>query len=140
MSQDLETPPLYQAVLDCIAECAGGDVAAESIGLVAWERLSGKQRREALPNLLTAYVIRVHREEAEKVLEAAAWDDTHTYLAEFDTAMLWDSVNTPANKFDEVPVDINSLRNVLFELDLLQHRLEMRDAEAAADDTEGQQS
>lgn len=128
MSPETDICPLYEAVIEVTAEGAGETVSAESLGMVAWERLSGDQRRAALSTLLVTYVMRVHREESERQLEQAVWDDTHTYLAEFDTAMLWDSVHTPANKFDEVPADINSLRNALCELDLLQHRLAMRDA------------
>jgi len=127
MSPDTDVSPLYDAVTAIRAENGDAEVSADAIGMCAWERLSAKQRREALSTLLTVYVMRVAEEQAAQQLERAAWDDTHTYLQEFDTAMLWDSVHTPANKFDEVPADINSLRNALCELDLLQHRLSMRD-------------
>jgi hypothetical protein len=135
MSQDTETSGLYDAILAVRAENAGEEVTFESIGLVAWERLSGAQRREALSDLLTVYATRVSEEESMRQLDRAAWDDTHTYLQEFDTAMLWDSASTPANRFEEVPANADALRNVLCELELLQHRLAMRDSDTS--DQEG---
>lgn len=133
--QELQTPPLYQAILDVTAENGDGECTLDAIGMVAWERLSGVQRRDALSSLLTVYVTRVREEESSLRLERAAGDDTHTYLAEFDMAMLWDAALTPANAFGEVPADIDALRNVLCELELLQHRLAMRDADPS--DQEG---
>jgi len=127
MTQDLDQPPLYEAIVNVRAENVGAEVTTDVVAMCAWERLSGQQRREALPMLLTVFAMRVHDEEHSRQLDAAARDETHTYLAEFDMAMLWDSAATPANAFGEVPADIDSLRNVLCELELLQHRLAMRD-------------
>jgi len=133
MNQEVDTPPLYQAILDSFAENAEASVPAETIGMLAWERLSGAQRRDALASVLAVYVMRVHEEEHARRLDTAARDDTHSYLQDFDVAMLWDSASTPANQFEEVPANADALRNVLSELELLQHRLAMRDA----DETEG---
>jgi|GEM_PF-4246283 len=130
MNHDVDTPALYREVM---AELETSDgVTFNAIGVVAWERLSGEQRREALPLLLGAYALTCFEEERVRQRVEAAEDPTRTYLGDHDTALLWDSVGTPANQFDEVPADINALRNVMCELELLQHRLAMRDAERPA--------
>lgn len=125
-------PPLYAAVLrsgDLLREEYPNGVSTETIGITAWNGLTNFQRSAELPHVLGTYVSRVYDEENSKVMERRAADPAHTYLGDHDTAMLWDSAMDRPNEFHEVPANREALMNVLCELELLQHRLAMHNAD-----------
>lgn len=132
---EIETlPPMYAAVLETgnrLMRQPGG-ASTDTIGAAAWASLTDAERRAAMPNILGAYVSRVHEEENVKRLRERAADPTHTYLADGDVASLWDSIASTPNGHDEVIADSAALLNVLCELDLLLHRLAMRDRQGGA--------
>jgi hypothetical protein len=125
-------PPLYAAILDVVGRALvndGDSVSLEGAGLQAWQHLSPVERAESLPALLGAYTRLVHDEETSKRMERRANDSTHTYLDDLDTTLLWEATQSPADRQGQVRAERNALLNVLCELDLLQHRLAMRDAD-----------
>ncbi len=131
-------PGLYEKVLDQFdtATGAGGDINA--IGLRAWHTLDAQARAQQLPHLLGCYVRRVIDDENSKVLDRTARDTGKSYLGDVDVASLSDSLFPVRDLLGhgieiEVEVDAESLANVLAELELLQHRLAMRDAAGSAD-------
>lgn len=103
----------------------------EQIGIEAWNSLTPTQRSKSLPTLLNYYAITVHHEERAQRLDADARDLTKTYLDDVDLACLWDSVFSGDKDTEYVEATRQCLINVLSELELLQHRLAMRDREAA---------
>lgn len=137
MSRDetTELPPLYAAVLEArgrLLKQYPKGVSADAIGLTAWTSLTAAERRDELPHVLGSYVIRVYDEEHSKTLTEHAADPTHTYLGDHDEAILWDcAVETP-NGDGEVPANRRALLNVLCELELIRHRLAMRDQNGGA--------
>jgi hypothetical protein len=125
---DQETlPPLYAATLAEFKRLVtnGNGATFEEIGMAAWRRLSARDQNAAFPCALGAYVMRVREEEQAKRLDTHATDPTHTYLDEHDTAILWDSVHGRPNDDCEVLADRQALMNVLCELELVRHRLNM---------------
>lgn len=124
---DHETlPPLYAAVLETNKALYNG-MTTERLGLVAWGALTPLQQAEALPYILGVYVHRVYEDERMRRLDRHAADTTHTYLDDADTLTLWDAVHDSST--DEVFTDRAALLNVLCEVELLQHRLAMRDTD-----------
>lgn len=133
MSQDeIETlPPLYAAVLENSTRLLNQHprgISTDAIGLAAWNSLTATERRNELPHVLGAYVTRVHDEENTKTREVRAADPTHTYLGDHDEAILWDCAAATPDEDDEVPANRQAIVNVLCELELIRHRLAMRDA------------
>lgn len=122
--------PLYAAVLRVLKDPADSGTTDE-IGLRAWQSLSWDQRRGDLPFALGAYVGRVIDDENSRRLDEAAADRTHSYLDDHDWASVWDSAMGDPDYHGDVEVNRQSLINVVYELELLQHRLAMRDQEAA---------
>ncbi len=126
------TPPLYRAVLDAREElqrATRGGVSVQDIGLRAWDALNVDQRRAALSGVLFAYAERVFDEERARQLDQKAADVTHTYLDLDDVQMLWESALVEADDYEQVVANKAALINVLAELELVQHRLAMRNAE-----------
>lgn len=121
-------PPMYAAVLETqsrlLKEQPAG-VDTQQIGIRAWESLTLAEQQEALPQLLASYVHVVQDQEHDQRLDLEAEDTTHTYLDVADTSMLWDSATCGTD--GETSVDRKSLINVLCEVELLTHRLAMRD-------------
>lgn len=132
---DIDQPPLYSAVLQTWEEVtAEGPNGApiDEIGLRAWAKISTAERLDNLPGLLGCYVSRVFAEQEAQRLDEAAADRTHTYLDDHDTASAWDSAMGHPDHHGDVEVSRAVLISILSELELLQHRLAMRDQEAAA--------
>ena len=131
-TEALETvlPPMYAAVLETenrLHKEHPGGFDMNLLGVKAWESLTLTEQYGALPGILGAYAHVVREEENAKRLQRHAEDATHTYLDSHDVAMLWDSVACTPDADGEVPAERNALANVLCELELLQHRLAMRD-------------
>lgn len=124
-------PPLYAAILKIqtrlLSESNDG-VDARQIGNAAWESLTFVERIEAMPQLLGAYVHVVYEEERLKRLQQRAEDSAHTYLEDSDVSVLWDSALGVPDEDGEVAADRRALLNVLCELELLTHRLAMRES------------
>lgn len=136
MSDEIEVlPPLYAAVLEnssrLLKQHPRG-ISCDAIGLAAWTSLTVSERTAELPHILGTYVARVHEEENAKTCERRAADPTHTYLGDFDEAALWDCAVDLPNEHGEVTADRQALLNVLCELELIRHRLAMRDAKDGA--------
>lgn len=130
MSERDTLPPMYAAVVQATKRLLanlGDEASYEQIGMAAWETLHAVERITELPKVLAAYARRVHDEEQLMRLEVTARDDAHTYLGEDDAAVLWDSTHHAPDVHGEIPVERQALLNVLCELELLQHRLAMRD-------------
>lgn len=121
--------PLYTAVLR-VLRGSEGETTTE-VGLRAWWLLPVEQRLEELPNALGAYVARVADEERSRQMDEVAVDRTHTYLDGHDMAMAWDAALADPDQHDEIPVDRQALINILCEVELLQHRLAMRERQVA---------
>ncbi|MFJ9376838.1 hypothetical protein [Streptomyces sp. NPDC101455] len=104
----------------------GVDVAL--IGHEAWRQLTPIQQAQALDGLFVAYVVRLHDEERAARLDQAA-AEVKTYLEGDDEHILHDALGAvrPIGEDTEVGVCASALANVLDELDLLRHRLAMRD-------------
>lgn len=128
---ETEYPPMYGAVLATqrrLLAAHPGGVNTEEIGIQAWQSLTPEQQLSELRHVLGAYVHRVGEEENSKLLDTRAADTTHTYLGDHDTSILWDTVlGVRPDKHNEVPAEREALLNVLCELELLQHRLAMRE-------------
>jgi hypothetical protein len=132
---DWEPTGLYKAVLDArdeLRELYPNGVDIHTHGMNAWARLTADEKRKWLPHALGAYVTRVHDEEHMKQMDLHAEDRTCTYLESYDVAILRDVAMEAGDTEDEVPAHRGALRNVLWELDLLQHRLRMRDQGSVA--------
>lgn len=133
MNDEIETlPPLYAAVLETSARLLKqhpNGTSIDVLGVAAWNSLTTEERSEALPHVLAAYVSRVHDEESAKVLQESAVDPATTYLRDHDETILWDSAVGRQNEYGEVHADRQALLNVLCELELIRHRLEMRDSD-----------
>lgn len=131
--EDLQ-PPLYAAILQTWDEITtdGGDGAPTTeIGLRAWSKISTDQRLGELPGILGCYVTRVFEEQEAARLDRDAVDRTHTYLGDHDTASAWDSAMGTPDQHGDVEVSKQALINILCELELLQHRVDMRDRDGA---------
>lgn len=128
---DLDLPPLYAAVLAVRNERLDQPLTTQQLGAAAWGRLTLDQRREALTHALSAYASTVFYEEREKQLQRYAADPSKSYLQDCDVLVLEGCAARDADEDDYVPADKDALMNVLSELDLLQHRISMRDAEIA---------
>lgn len=96
-----------------------------AIGADAWRSLDDEQRDDALALMLNLYVSTVNTEENDRRLEQDAADPGKTYLDAADVGTLWDSIHCA--EVDPVEADRWALIRVLSELELLQHRLAMRD-------------
>lgn len=128
---DVELPPLYQAVLTVFREQTQQTLTTQQIGEAAWERLTLPERCVALPQALGSYASSVFWEQREQRLQQAASNPSHTYLEECDIEVLQVCAAEEPDEDDYVPADKPALVRVLAELDLLQHRLAMRDKEIA---------
>lgn len=128
---DVELPPLYQAVLAVFREQTEQTLTTQQIGEAAWERLTLAERCVALPHALGSYATSVFWEQRERRLQQAASDPSHTYLEDCDIEVLQVCAGQDADEDDYVPADKPSLVRALAELDLLQYRLAMRNAEIA---------
>lgn len=129
MSDQDTLPPLYAAVIAAFDRLVsnGRGATFEEIGVEAWRNIDRTDRTAALPLILGAYANLVRDEEESKRITVLAADRTHSYLDHDDVAMLWDSALDKPDRFDEVGANQQALMNVLSELELLQHRLAMRD-------------
>jgi hypothetical protein len=136
MSGEIEVlPPFYAAVLENSSRLLKNyprGISRDAIGLAAWTALAPIERRDGLPHVLGAYVGIVHDEERTKNLAQRAADPTHTYLGDHDEAILWDCITAAPDEGGEVSADRQSVLNVLCELELIRHRLEMRDQKDGA--------
>lgn len=140
VENDWEPTGLYKAVLDArdeLHELYPDGVDIHTHGLNAWARLTPAEKQEWLPHALGAYVTRVHDEEHMRQMDLDAEDRTCTYLDPYDVSILSDAAMERGDTEDEIPVHRGALRNVLWELDLLQHRLRMRDQGSVATSQEG---
>jgi hypothetical protein len=121
-----EAGPLYAQVLTSTRQllAPGQSVPMDEIGRHAWAHLSEQDRADAIPNLMTSYATRVHDEEAERSRARDAADpEVTTYLADGDMALLWDAyLDSTA---EQASVGRRALLNVLSEVELLRHRLDM---------------
>lgn len=130
-----ELPPLHVAIQrtwNSITARGQNNASDTEIGMRAWSQLTFDERLSQIPFLLGCYVRRVFDEEAAKRMVRAAEDRTHTYLDEHDMASAWDSAMGDPDHHGDVEVSRESLINILCEVELLQHRLAMRDREDAA--------
>lgn len=103
-------------------------VDCSTIGHHAWRQLTPIQQAKALPDLFTAYVVRLHEEERAAKLQATA--SAKTYLEGDDEYILQDALTSVRPIGEDTTIDgvcASALANVLDELDLLRHRLAMRD-------------
>jgi hypothetical protein len=137
-ADDMLPPGLYEKVLDQFGTAAGAGGDINTIGLQAWRELDAQAQAQQLPHLLGCYVRRVIDEENSRVLDRVARDTGKSYLGDFDVVSLSDSLFSVRGLLGhgievEVEVDAESLANVLAELELLQHRLAMRDAAGSTD-------
>lgn len=131
-------PGLYEKVLaefDRVAKTGGDDTNV--IGLRAWRRLDPQAQARQMPSLLGCYVRRVIDEENSKLLDRAARDTGKSYLGDHDVDSLTDSLFSVAALLGhgidvDVTVNAESLANVLAELELVQHRLAMREQPGSA--------
>ncbi|MCX4578147.1 hypothetical protein OHB41_34155 [Streptomyces sp. NBC_01571] len=122
---------LYAAVQEARAKLHrehphGVDVA--KIGYEAWRQLTPVQQAQSLDGLFVAYIVRLHDEERAARLDAAA-AEVKTYLEGDDEHLLHDAlsgIRRPIDEEAEINVYASALSNVLDELDLLRHRLAMR--------------
>lgn len=105
-----------------------GGVDVALIGHMAWRELTPLQQARALDGLFVAYIVRLHDEERAAKLDAAA-AEAKTYLEGDDEHLLHDALGSvrPIGEDTEVTVCASALANVLDELDLIRHRLAMRD-------------
>lgn len=106
-------------------------VSFYAIGYDAWSRLNEEQRNEAFGLMLNSYATSIcvshnEREHEEELVEAAA-DPTMSYCDVGDLGALWDAVQGSDASVQFVEVERRSLMNVLSEIELLQHRIKMRD-------------
>jgi len=118
-----------------VAHFAQGEgFSPAGIGWVAWRELNDEQRGLALNQLFTDYYIAVVAEEREERLAQDAANGK-TYLEGWEPSSLHDAVISAGLTEDdaEVTVDARALHGVLSELELLQHRLAMRDREREPD-------
>lgn len=130
MSYELDECPFYTAVLATSQRLAAErpeGASLETIGALAWGQLTAEQQADQARHVLGLYARTVLDEERMRVLDAAAEDRTHTYLDVLDTAMAWESAHDRPDDEGCVPVSKSALLNVLCELELLQHRLDMRE-------------
>lgn len=113
-----------------VAHFAQGEgYSAAGIGWVAWRELNEEQRGLALNQLFTDYYLAVVAEERDERLAQESVSGK-TYLEGWEQGSLNDAVVSAdlTEKDAEVTVDAGALYSVLSELELLQHRLAMRDA------------
>lgn len=132
LAERAECPPpdIYTAVLRAqhkLHREHPDGISFDAIGIEAWNGLTPEQRFEALPTVLRYYAIRVNDEEHARKLADDATDTATSYLEPADVPTLWDSILCA--EVDPVEADRFALIHVLSELELLQHRLAMRDAE-----------
>lgn len=105
-----------------------GGIDVAKIGHEAWKQLTPIQQARALDGLFVAYICRLHDEERHQQLNAAADDETKTYLEADDEHILADSLAGAAPIGPDTQIDGvcgSALANMLSELDLLRHRLAM---------------
>lgn len=105
-----------------------GGVDCSTIGHHAWRQLTPVQQAQALPGLFTAYIVQLHEEERAAKLQAMA--SVKTYLEGDDEYILHGALEAVRPIGEDTEVDgvcASALANVLDELDLLRHRLAMRD-------------
>ncbi|MBZ3918173.1 hypothetical protein [Streptomyces acidiscabies] len=103
-------------------------VDCTTIGHHAWRQLTPIQQAKALPDLFTAYLVQLHEEERAAKLQATA--SVKTYLEGDDEYILQDALQGVRPIGEDTVIDgvcASALANVLDELDLLRHRLAMRD-------------
>ncbi|MFD0138027.1 hypothetical protein ACFVIL_29305 [Streptomyces sp. NPDC127159] len=106
-----------------------GGVDCATIGHHAWRQLTPVQQALALPDLFTAYIVRLHDEDRFAQLNAAD-AEVKTYLEGDDEYILHDALKGVRPIDEDTTVNgvcASALANVLDELDLLRHRLAMRD-------------
>ncbi|MFE9432188.1 hypothetical protein [Streptomyces sp. NPDC006640] len=123
----------YAAVQEAQAklhrEDPGAWIDVKAIGHAAWRELTPVEQAHALDDLFVAYIMRIHDEQrADRLDKAAA--EVKTYLVPDDEHLLQDAlsaVDRPIPEDAEVKVCASALANVLDELDLIRHRLAMRD-------------
>ncbi|MFE4701429.1 hypothetical protein ACFRIC_30645 [Streptomyces sp. NPDC056738] len=125
----------YAAVQEAQAklhrEDPGAWIDVKAIGHAAWRELTPVEQAHALDDLFVAYVLRVNDEQRAARLDQAA-AEVKTYLVGDDEHILQDQLGTvdrPIAEDTEVKVCASALANVLDELDLIRHRLSMRDRE-----------
>lgn len=86
------------------------------------------QRREMLTcDVRTFLMLLATVDETRVSKDEAARDTTHSYLDDVDVQALWDEALAPPDEDGAVSVGRQELINVLCELELLQHRLSMRE-------------
>lgn len=108
----------------------GYDITAP--GCYAWQQLPPEERATALYRLFRAYFWQIHEEEQRASLDQAAADPAKTYLGPDDESLLYESLSY-AERDSQGPDKVatvlaDSLANVLAEVELLRHRVAMRDA------------
>lgn len=133
---DTELPPLYTAVLAAMnaTRAAGSEpMRLDDIGQAAWNSLTPYKRRAALPSILGIYVQRVIDEQHALAADHDAHNpDLHTYLDPADEAIAWDAYHDD-NSTGQSTIERDTLLNILCELDLLRHRLDMARRQNEAD-------
>lgn len=125
--------PLYRQVLDSATTLLepGRPIGMDVIARHAWSRLTPRQRADSIPELLVSYVARIQYESLQReYANVAAGPETNTYLRDHDMTVLWDVLTESRDDQEEVTVDRQALLNVLCEIDLLRHRLDMARGEA----------
>jgi hypothetical protein len=111
-----------------------GGVDLARIGHAAWAKLTPIQQARALPDLFTAYIVRLYEEEREQQL-AKAVREQRSYLEPDDEHLLADSLSAVDFTDEAAQVDgvcASALSNLLSEVDLLRHRLNMAQTDGTA--------
>ncbi|MBC3988027.1 hypothetical protein H8N00_03750 [Streptomyces sp. AC563] len=124
--------PWYAAVQEARAAAHRANpqgVDTVEIGHAAWRQLTPVQQAKALDGLFAAYIRQLYDEEHAAHLDAVAADETRSYLQPDDEYLLQVAVAGIESTDEETTVDgvnVEALRNVLAELDLLRWRLTSR--------------
>ena len=140
LESEFETAGWYaawQEARQAVKHIAGGKgYSVAGIGWVAWNELGPAQRRDALNQFFTDYYLSVVEEEREQQLQKDAASGT-SYIEgwePYELMRLIGELRDPRGPDhvvldDEtvVTVGAKALLAVLNELDLVQHRLKMRD-------------
>lgn len=109
-------------------ETVGKGYDTAQVGWRAWRELDGEQRRDALEALFAVYYSRIREEEHYEQLDGYVAEGK-TWLRGWEEGSLHDAVISVdlTDEDAEVTVNADALYRVLSELDLLKHKLTMKE-------------